>query len=134
MILIDTSVIIHAAGEDGPWKGPSTAMLLRIASGELEATTDAHVLQELLHHYRAVGRADDGRRVYDLTRQIFPAVVSITATMMDRARRILESDRRLSARDAIHASVVMTEGMEAVCSYDRDFDRIMGIARQEPRA
>ena len=133
MILIDAGVIIHAAAADHPAKAPSVAMLQSVASGEVEATTDAHALGEILKHYRAIGRPDDGKRVYDLVRRIFPNVLPLTVAVMDRARRILDSDPRLEARNAIHAAIVMTEGMEAVCSYDRGFDRIMGIVRREPR-
>ena len=133
MILIDAGVIIHAAGSDHPAKAPSVAMLQHIASGDVEATTDAHVMAEILQHYRTLGRPDDARRVYDLTRRIFPHVLPLSAAVIDRARRILDSDPRLDSRNAIHAAVVMTEGMEAVCSYDRSFDRIMGIVRREPR-
>jgi uncharacterized protein len=132
MILVDTNVIMYAAGADHPHKLLSVALLERVASGEVEATIDAQVLQEILHRYRAIKQWNDGRRVYDLTRQIFPNVLPVTAAIMDRARRILDADPRLMARDALHAAVVMIEGMEAVCSYDRDFDRIMGIVRREP--
>ena len=132
MILIDANVIMYAAGADHPHKRPSVALLERVAGGEVEATIDAEVLQEILHRYRAIGRWEDGRRVYDLTRQLFPAVVPVTAEVMDRARRVLDADGHIMARDALHAAVVMTEGREAVCSYDRDFDRIKGIVRREP--
>lgn len=132
MILIDTNVIMYAAGAEHPNKRPSVALLERVAAGDVEATIDAEALQEILHRYRAIGRWDDGRRVYDLTRQLFPSVVPITAEVVDRARRVLETDDRLMARDALHAAVVMIEGFDAVCSYDRDFDRIRGIVRREP--
>jgi len=36
------------------------------------------------------------------------------------------------ARDALHAAVVMHEGFDAICSYDRDFDAITTITRVEP--
>lgn len=132
MILIDADVIMYAAGADHPHKRPSVVLLERVASGEVEATIDAEVLQEILHRYRAIGRWEDGRRVYDLTRQLFPSVVPVTAEILDRARRVLDADRHIMARDALHAAVVVTEGLEAVCSYDRDFDRIKGIVRREP--
>jgi predicted nucleic acid-binding protein len=134
MILIDANVIMYAAGADHPHKRPSVALLEQVASGAVEATTDAEVLQEILHRYRAIRRWEDGRRVYDLTRQLFPSVVPVTAEVLDRARRVLDTDRRIMARDALHAAVVMTEGLEAVYSYDRDFDRIRGIVRREPDA
>ena len=132
MILIDTNVIMYAAGASHPHKNPSVALLERVASGEVEATIDAEVLQEILHRYRAIDRWHDGRRVYDLVRQLFPAIVPVTGAIMDRARLLLDGDRRIMARDALHAAVVMIEGLAAVCSYDRDFDRIKGLVRQEP--
>jgi len=134
MMLIDANVIMYAAGAEHPHKRPSVALLERVARGEVEATIDAEVLQEILHRYRAVGRWADGRRVYDLTRRLFPSVVPVTAAVLDRARRLLDADRRILARDALHAAVVMSEGLEAVCSYDRDFDRIKGLVRREPAA
>ena len=134
MMLIDANVIMYAAGAEHPHKRASVALLERVARGEVEATIDAGVLQEILHRYRAVGRWEDGRRVYDLTRQLFPVVVPVTAAVLDRARRLLDADRRIMARDALHAAVVMTERLEAVCSYDRDFDRIKGLVRREPAA
>jgi len=134
VILVDANVIMYAAGAEHPHKRPSVALLGRVAHGEVEATIDAEVLQEILHRYRAIGRWEDGRRVYDLARQLFRNVVPVTAEVLDRARRILDTDRRIMARDALHAAVVMSEGLEAVCSWDRDFDRIKGIVRREPDA
>ena len=134
MILIDANIIMCAAGADHPHKGPSVVLLERVAAGEVEATTDAEGLQEILHRYRSIGRGEDGRRVFDLTRQLFPVIVPVTAAILDRARRLLDADRQIMARDALHAAVVMSEGIEAICSYDRDFDRIKGIVRTEPDA
>jgi hypothetical protein len=132
VILIDTNVIMYAAGAEHAHKRASVALLERVAAGEVEATIDAEVLQEILHRYRAIGRWEDGRRVYDLTRQLFPAVVPVTAGILDRARRLLDTDEGIMARDALHAAVVMAEGLDGLCSYDRDFDRIRGIVRVEP--
>jgi uncharacterized protein len=107
-------------------------LLERVASGEVAAAIDAEVLQEILHRYRALGRWDDGRQVYDLTRRLFPMVIPVTAAILDRARRLLDADPTMMARDALHAAVVLEERLDAICSYDRDFDRIPGLVRQEP--
>lgn len=133
MILVDANVIMYAAGAQHPNKGPSIALLEQIANGEVDAAVDAEVLQEILHRYRAINRWNDGRRVYDLTRQIFPRVIPITAVVLDRARVLLDSHRRIMARDALHAAVVISESMTAICSYDRDFDRVTGLVRNEPQ-
>lgn len=134
MILVDTNVIMYAAGAPHPNKAPSVAVLEQVASGEIEATIDAEVLQEILHRYRAIGRWAEGKQVYDLTRQLFPVVLPVTAEILDRARRLLDTDSDIMARDALHAAVVMQEQLDGICSYDRDFDRIRGLVRREPGA
>jgi len=58
--------------------------------------------------------------------------VPISAETLDRARTLLDDYPALSARDALHAAVVMHEGFDAICSYDSDFDVITTITRVEP--
>jgi predicted nucleic acid-binding protein len=131
MILVDANILMYAAGADHPHKVPSLAWLERVATGVIEAGIDAETLQEILHRYRAIHRWKDGRRVYDLARTVFPSVIPITAEVTDRARAILDTDSRCLARDALHAAVVQVHRLEAICSYDRDFDRL-GVPRIEP--
>jgi predicted nucleic acid-binding protein len=132
LLLIDANIFMYAAGTRHPHKTPSVALLERIALGEIEAAVDAEVLQEILHRYRAIHRWQDGREVYALARRIVPLVVAVTDRMVDRARDLLDGDPELSARDALHAAVVLDRGLEGICSYDRDLDRVAGLRRLEP--
>jgi hypothetical protein len=132
LILVDSNIIMYAAGAEHPYKGPSVAFLESVAEGKVEATIDAEVLQEILHRYRALNRWTDGRKVYDLARRIFPTVLPVTVEILDRARILLDEYDGLMARDALHAAVVETNSLEAICSYDTDFDRITTIVRTEP--
>lgn len=132
MILLDANILMYAAGAEHPNKAPSLALLERVARGEVEAGADVEVLQELLHRYRAIGRWNDGRRVYDLARQIVPAWLLIDVAALDRARALLDDDASLPARDALHAAVYLEAGAAAFCSFDKGFDRISGLHRIEP--
>ena len=132
MILIDSNIFMYAAGAEHPHKTPSLAFLERVARGDVEAVVDAEALQEILHRYRAIDRWGDGRHVYDLARRIVTAVIPITEEVVDAARALLDGDDRLMARDALHAAVASLHAADAICSYDRDFDRIEGIRRIEP--
>ena len=123
---------MYAAGVEHPNKAPSVAFLASVAEERVEAIIDAELLQEILHRYRALNRWIEGRRVYDLTRQIFPTVLPITSEILDRARTLLDDYDGLMARDALHTAVVEIKNLEAVYSYDRDFDRITTIKRMEP--
>ena len=133
MILVDSNVLMYAAGVDHPYKAASVGFLESVAEGRIEAIVDAEVLQEILHRYRALNRWTDGRRVFDLARRIFPIVIPITSEILDRTRRLLDEYKDLMARDALHAAVVEIHSLEAICSYDRDFDRVRTIRRTEPR-
>ena len=132
MILVDANVVMYAAGTDHPHKAPSVAFLEQVADGRIEAAVDAEALREILHRYRALGRWTDGRTVYDLARRIFPVVLPITGEIVDRARVILDEYNGLMARDALHAAVVEAHFLDAILSYDRDFDLITAIRRIEP--
>lgn len=132
MILVDANVLMYAAGAEHPNKAASVALLEAVAADRLDAALDAEVLQEVLHRYRAIGRWDDGRLLYDRARLIFGVVLPIEAEAVDTARRLLDEHRDLGARDALHAAVVECFGLEALCTYDRGFDRLAGIRRAEP--
>jgi predicted nucleic acid-binding protein len=132
VILLDANVLMYAAGTEHPNKAPSVALLQRVASGTVDAGADVAVLQEVLHRYRAIGRWSDGRRVFDLARKIVPIWYPVDLAALDRARDLLDQDATLKARDALHAAVYFAVGAEALCTFDRDFDRIDGLRRVEP--
>ena len=132
MILIDANIFMYAVGAAHPNKPPAIDYLRRVANGEVDAATDAEVLQEILHCYRAIRRWDDGSRVYDLVKSVVPRVLPITADIVDQARSKMEADSKLGARDAIHAAVALVNGCTAICTYDRAFDRIAGLGRVTP--
>lgn len=124
MILVDSNVLMYAGGAEHPNKRPALAFLKRCASGELEAAVDAEVLQEIMHRYRALNRWPEGRAVYELARELFPEVLAVTGQVMDEAKKLADYDPALSARDAVHAAVVVTYRLEGICTFDPDFDRI----------
>jgi len=132
LILVDSNIPMYAAGADHPNRQSSLAFLERVARGEIDAALDAEVLQEILHRYRALNRWDEGRQVYDRTRTIFPVVFPVTEVVLDRARRLLDDHPTLMARDALHAAVAELNAVEAICSFDRDFDFIPSVRRLEP--
>ncbi len=45
---------------------------------------------------------------------------------------LARAHERLSPRDAIHAAVVLTNGLEGIVSADRAFDGVPGLVRFDP--
>ncbi len=133
MIVIDANVFMYAAGRAHPHRAPSLALLKRVAERSVPGATDAEVLQEILHRYRASGEWKGGLEVYRTIRIAVERVLPITAGVVDRARDLLDEFPALSARDAVHAAVCLEARADAICSYDRDFDALKGILeRVEP--
>jgi len=132
VILVDANILMYAAGREHPHRDPSLSFLEDVAEGRVDAALDAEVLQEVLHRYRVIGRWADGRRVFDGARRIFAVVLPVSVEVLDRARTLLDEHSGLSARDAVHASVVETYRLEAICSFDSHFDRVQSIRRVEP--
>ncbi|MEJ2389123.1 MAG: type II toxin-antitoxin system VapC family toxin [Chromatiaceae bacterium] len=132
MILVDANIMMYAAGAEHPNKTPSVSFLEHVATKQVDAAIDAERLQEILHCDRSIRRWDDGKIVFDMTRQIFEAVIPISAEVVDRARVLLESYPGLMARDALHAAVAEINAMRSICSFDQDFGRISGMRRLEP--
>jgi predicted nucleic acid-binding protein len=131
--LVDSNIFMYAAGREHPCKKPAIAFLEKVAGGSVEAMIDVEVFQEILHRYRALGRWEEGRQVYDMARTLFPSAVAITDEIVDRARLLLDEFSGLMARDALHAAVVLTHELDSICSFDRDFDLVRGLRRVEPR-
>ena len=132
MILVDSNILMYAAGADHPNKSAAIRFLEQVAAGTTAAAVDAEVLQEIIHRYLALNRWPDGRRVYQLARTLLPEVLPITGEVMDQAKALIDGNASLSARDALHAAVVGVYKLDGICTFDRDFDRITGCTRVTP--
>ena len=131
MILVDSNLPMYLVGADHPLKARARQLAEEaIAAGE-SLCTDAEVLQEILHRYRAIDRADMIDPAFAAVLGIVDVVYPIELADVERARRILHSSPTRSARDAIHVAVMQARDIDSVMSFDRGFDGIPGIQRLE---
>jgi uncharacterized protein len=61
----------------------------------------------------------------DLVDEVYPIQLSDA----ERARDLILSKRKLSARDAIHVAVMERNGIKRILSFDAGFDGISGLVR-----
>jgi predicted nucleic acid-binding protein len=131
-MLIDANVVFYATGGPHAYKRPCLQILLDAARGELEANVDVEVFQEVLHAYSLRGERKRGLSTFDDLLVTFPTPIPIEREDILGARMLMERHAGLSARDAIHAAVVLNHGLEAIISADRAFDQILEIKRLDP--
>lgn len=130
MKLLDTNVFVYAQGGSHPYREPCRAVL---AAADPEAYgVDVETLQEILDVYARRGQ----RRIALVTvadvLDSFPDPFPISRREIEEAAAIVDAHPRLSPRDAIHAAVVLTNGLEGIVSTDRAFDRVPGLVRFDP--
>ena len=91
--------------------------------------TDAEVLQEILHRYVAIDRRDAIQPAFDALLALVDEVLPINSSAVEGAKQIVLGYLRLSARDAVHLSIMEQHGIERVLSFDSGFDSFPGITR-----
>lgn len=125
--VVDSNIPMYVAGQPHANQGPARRFLARVYSGEIEAITSTEVLQKILYRYSAIGRRELACSVHDLFAEICSSVLDITLADTDRARDLMAAEPSLSARDAIHAAVMLNHGISHIATFDRDFRRVPGL-------
>jgi predicted nucleic acid-binding protein len=128
-VFIDSNIPMYVAGREHPNQEPSRRFLRRIGEGKVDACTSTEVLQEILYRYASIGRLDLAREVYDLFVEVCPVVLGVTLADTDRARDLVCGATGLSARDAVHAAVMLNNDVQWIATFDAGFDEIPGIRR-----
>lgn len=131
MIVLDTTVLAYAVGDDHPLRGPCRHILEAHADGRVDATTTVEVLQEFAHvraHRRS--RVDAVR----LTRRYADAFELLVTSPGDLVRGLdlFESYPALGAFDSVLAAVAMDRAAEALVSADRAFAIVPGLSWLDP--
>lgn len=130
-VFIDSNVPMYVAGRDHPNREPARRFLARVHAGEIEGCTSTEVLQEILYRYVALDRRDLARDVYNLFVDICPEVFPVSLADTDQARDLVAAGMKASARDLVHAAVMINRKIETIATFDVGFDSIPGIRRLE---
>jgi predicted nucleic acid-binding protein len=120
---------MYVAGREHENRDRARRFLDRVQDGKVEACTSTEVLQEILYRYSSLGRLDLASEVYDLVVEICPVVLEVTLADTDRARDLICAVTGISARDAVHAAVMLNHEVEWIATFDTGFDRVKGVRR-----
>jgi predicted nucleic acid-binding protein len=120
---------MYLVGASRRHKIEAQRMLEKLIRDRQRLTTDAEVLQEILHRYVAIDRRDAIQAVFDALLGVVDEVLAVDNKAVERAKQMVLEYRRLSARDAIHLSIMERHGIERILSFDTGFDSFPGITR-----
>ncbi len=129
MILVDSNIPMYLVGASHPHKVEAQRLLERLIRDRQRLTTDAEVLREILHRYVAINRRDAIQPAFDALLGVVDEVLAIDDKAVERAKHIVLEYKGLSARDAVHLSIMEKHGIERILSFDSGFDFFPGITR-----
>ena len=129
MILVDSNVPMYLIGSPHPHKTDAQRLLEKLIAHRERLVTDAEVLQEILRRYVAIDRRDAIQPAFDALLRVVDEVLIVDRGAVERAKQIVLGYRKLSARDAVHLSVMERNGIRQIASFDSGFDAFPGVAR-----
>jgi predicted nucleic acid-binding protein len=129
VIFVDSNIPMYLVGAPHPHKANAQRLLEKLITDRQRLVTDAEVLQEILHRYVAIDRRDAIQPAFDALLGVVDQVLAVDGTVVQRAKQIVLEYRQLSARDAVHLSVMEQNGIHRILSFDSGFDGFPGVVR-----
>jgi len=130
MIIVDTTVLLYAVGEDHALQEPCRRFVDMVGDG-LQATTTVEVIQEFAHvRSRRRTRLDAGRLARYFSGLLSPLLSPTAADLVD-GLALFEGRADLGSLDSVLAAVSMRRSM-TLASADRAFASVPGLSHVVP--
>ncbi len=129
MIFIDSNIPMYLIGAEHPLKVRSHELVDSLVRMRRRLVTSAGVLQEICHRYSSQSRREWLQSAFDTVHGIVDQIFPVTPEDVVTSKDLLLSYTKLSARDALHASVMKNLGIEEIATFDSDFDQIPWVTR-----
>jgi predicted nucleic acid-binding protein len=132
VILLDTTILVYAKGEDHPLRDPCRDLIEAIADRHIEATTTVEVIQDFVHvRARRRDRADAAGLGLDYAELLAP-LLHPNVEDLKTGLAIFESNDALGAFDAVLAACAARSGVEVLVSADTAFSGLTGVTHVIP--
>ena len=129
---IDANIIMYTVGKEHKYKKPCSLLIRRIAEENIVVASDTEILQEIMYRYWLTSSFERARETYNDFKSLVSLMFPVTIDDVDLALELLERHQNIQPRDAIHAAVMLNNGLTRIYSTDVHFDEIKGIERIDP--
>lgn len=132
MIVVDTTVLVYAVGEEHPLRDPCRAIVSAVDAGDLTASTTIEVIQEFCHvRARRRGRNDAAALARSYADLLSPLLVVERDDLAD-GLDLFEEVHSLGAFDAVLAATARRRGAGALVSADIAFATVEDLKHLDP--
>ncbi len=131
MIVLDTTILAYAVGDEHPLREPCRRLLAAHADERIEATTTVEVIQAFADIRARRRTRPDAIHVARQYAAAFSLLIT-TSEDLDRGLGLFEQHPGLGAFDAVLAAVAIDRSAQALVSADRAFASVSGLMWMDP--
>ena len=121
MIVVDTTVLVYAVGDDHELAEPSRTLVQAIGDGSMQATTTAEVVQEFVHVRSRRRSRGDAARLGRAYAELLSPLLTVERGVLEQGLKLFERLPGLGAFDSVLASAALASGATGLVSADRAF-------------
>ena len=126
MIILDTTVLVYAVGDDHPLADTARSLMSQIRSGAVRAHTTPEVIQEFAHVRARRRTRDDAVRLARAYAALLGPLQVVTAQNLASGLELWEEHPSIGSFDAALAAVAISLDAELV-SADTGFAAVNGL-------
>lgn len=133
-LFLDVNIPMYAGGKEHRYKEACVWIMTHVAVGKIAVATDTAALQEILYRYGVIRHWETGVAMANSLMHLVPEIYPINLDDIHRAIDLFKTyaPKGITARDVVHAAVMMNRGLKKIVSTDYHFDLIKGITRVDP--
>lgn len=132
MIVLDTTILVYAVGDDHPLRTPCRDIVRAVIDGQLEARTTIEVIQEFAHvRARRRGRNDASVLAQEYAGLLQPLIV-VDELDLKRGIDLFRNVERVGSFDAILAATTIRRGARGLVSTDEAFRDVDNLRHLHP--
>lgn len=120
---------MYLVGADHPHKADAQRVSERLILGGRRLLTSTEVFQEILHRYASTDRRGRIQPAFDALQGLVDDVLPVEEADVLAAKDLVVARAGLTARDALHVSVMQHHQIVEIMTFDRGFDVMPGIKR-----
>ncbi|MFT3851507.1 MAG: type II toxin-antitoxin system VapC family toxin [Ilumatobacteraceae bacterium] len=133
MILLDTTILVYAVGDEDRLRAPCRALVEAIGDGRVAATTTVEVIQEFTHVRARRRTRTDAAGIARRYADLLAPLVAVDGDDLARGLELFEQRPSLGAFDAVLAAVAQRRPhLTALASADRAFAGLDGVTHLDP--
>jgi hypothetical protein len=133
VIVLDTTILVYALGDEHRLRDPSRALVELVRDGAVRASTTVEVIQEFCHvRARRRPQGEAAARARDYARGLAPLIRPEESELF-QGLDLFEGSGGLSPFDAVLAATALRRGW-ALASADRAFANVVGLSHLDPSA